>query len=409
MTQHDWQNAFGEADASFRLHLHQTLTKLEDRKMKKRYRLSSVLVAAALMLISLAGGCFAADQLGIFDFFNTADPIVPLEGAEAMVGTNLGSSENEYAVLSVEEAVFDGQGVLIKCRLTPRDGENYALYDDMMQTATDDLYYIERIPAKAAEGRQHWWDNEKEYALINKNGIRKLTVDGVEQPLPLSPDEARERRLGFYEMGDALYYIGYDWNVLGRRDGKTMMGYWIWFSMDDELIFLNTHDAKEDVDGSIVWWASGVADEVLDVDAIEMTVHASVQPEDEDLPLPEIKVTLPRSEEQRVYNFTPDESTADSGIEILSAKIICTRVRAYVRIEYRSPENKAMDVDFSLYSESGQEMKLGAGGSWEENGVYCWKIEMQPLEELSESILLEVNGIGEAQASARFVCNVSEE
>ena len=149
MNRKDMQRAFGNADDAFRLRLRQTLDGLEEKEMKKKYRLSTVLIAAVILVAVLAGAGIAASRLGIFDFLDTANPIVPLPGAEEMVATNLGTSENEYAVLSVEEAVFDGQGVMVKCRLTPKDAEKYAMFNAFMQGAPDDIYinfYSEVLP-----------------------------------------------------------------------------------------------------------------------------------------------------------------------------------------------------------------------------------------------------------------------
>ena len=120
MNREDWKRIYGDVPEDFRLRLRSTLNGLEERKMKKR-KVSVALIAATLILALMAGVGIAASQLKLFRMLDTAEPIVPLEGAEDMVATDLGSSENEYAVLTVEEAVFDGQGLLVQCRLSPRD------------------------------------------------------------------------------------------------------------------------------------------------------------------------------------------------------------------------------------------------------------------------------------------------
>ena len=54
MKQNDWQKLFGEADEDFHLRLLETLNGLEDKKMKKGYKYTTVLIAAVLMVALLA-------------------------------------------------------------------------------------------------------------------------------------------------------------------------------------------------------------------------------------------------------------------------------------------------------------------------------------------------------------------
>ena len=95
MKRADWQRAFGEVPEDFHLRLRSTLNGLEEKEMKKKRNLTLTLLAAALIVALLAGAGIAASKLGVFDMLKkTADPIVPLEGAQELVGTNLGSAEN---------------------------------------------------------------------------------------------------------------------------------------------------------------------------------------------------------------------------------------------------------------------------------------------------------------------------
>ena len=139
MKRTDWQNAFGEVPEDFHLRLRSTLDGLEERDMKKRKNYTAILLAAALIVALLAGAGIAASQLGVFHMLDSADPIVPLEGAQELVGTNLGSVENEMVKLTVEEAVFDGQGALVQLRIAPKD-DQYVLFDSMLQDAPEELF-----------------------------------------------------------------------------------------------------------------------------------------------------------------------------------------------------------------------------------------------------------------------------
>ena len=154
MNQKDFQNIFGDAPEDFRLRLRETLDGLEEKNMKKRYKVSTVLIAAVILILALAGAGIAASQLGVFRLLDTAEPIVPLEGAQELVATNLGTSENEHAIITVEQAVFDGQGVMVQCRLSPRDAQIYAMLNTFMQDTPEDTYITETIPAEVAEGSQ---------------------------------------------------------------------------------------------------------------------------------------------------------------------------------------------------------------------------------------------------------------
>ena len=75
----------------------------EKRKMRKKRR---IVLALALALALLSVTAFAASKLDLFRFMEKVrDPIEPLDGAEALVSTDLGSADNELVTLRVEEAV----------------------------------------------------------------------------------------------------------------------------------------------------------------------------------------------------------------------------------------------------------------------------------------------------------------
>ena len=94
MRQKEWQSAFGEVPESFHNGLCAVLDGLERSREKKKGRLSSVLIAVALLTALLAGAGIAAKELGLFSFLTDASgPIVPLEGAAELVDRNLGTVE----------------------------------------------------------------------------------------------------------------------------------------------------------------------------------------------------------------------------------------------------------------------------------------------------------------------------
>ena len=123
----------------------------EKRKMRKKRR---IVLALALALALLSVTAFAASKLDLFRFMEKVrDPIEPLDGAEALVSTDLGSAENELVTLRVEEAVYDGQGVMVLARLAPKDPEQYALHNSFFLDAPEEEYLVEYMPAEVAHVR----------------------------------------------------------------------------------------------------------------------------------------------------------------------------------------------------------------------------------------------------------------
>lgn len=411
MNRHDWQAAFGQPDDDFRLHLRQTLDGLEEKQVKKKYKVSTVLIAAALLIALLAGAGIAASQLGIFDFLNTADPIVPLPGAEELVATNLGTSENEYAVLTVEEAVFDGQGVLVKCRLSPKEADSFALFNAFMQDAPVDTYITESVPAEVMEGVQEQINEAGVETIINENGVQRLLINGVEAEIPASREEAQQAGLPVYKEDGKLCYADYmDFRVLGRRDGKQMLGYWIGMETSDEMITQDTSNTLSE-GSDIIWWCSGTAGEVLNADAVEVQVQGEISLNGDPVSMEAITFTLPKSEDERIYSFVPAAEGFGEDFEILNCSISCTRVRGYLKIDFCFDKAVYGDVDvkIDLYDAQGNSIPTGSGSCGESGGIWHWNMEMQSFDEIPESIFLEARVIGADQPIGRVECKLMEE
>lgn len=387
--------------------------------MKKRYKFSTVLVAAAIVTV-LAATAFAASMLGIFDFIkDRAEPIVPLEGAEEMVATNLGTSENKLATLTVEEAVFDGQGVLVKCRLTPKDTEKYAMFNSFMQETPEDVYVTEIIPAEFGEGNEEIQSENGVMSIINTSGSQQLLINGEAVEIPTDREVALQKGLPVYLNNGTLCYTELDdFRVLGRRDGRETIGYWIHVTVDDDLIIPDTSNAQEQEDGSIVWWQSGIADEALNVDSIEVHVSAQLYEGDETGNVKpvvnDISFTLPKSEAERLYSIVPVGDGKGERFEILSGSIAFTKLRGYFNVNYtyeQAETGEDMGITFHVYDADGKKITTGSGsGSFEpdENGVRWCSMEMQSFEEVPESIWLEAKVIGEDKTLGKVECRLVE-
>ena len=412
MKRTDWQNAFGEVDEDFHLRLRSTLNELEETDMKNRKNLAVIILAAALIVALLAGAGIAASQLGVFHMLDSADPIVPLEGAQELVGTNLGAVENDLVKLTVEEAVFDGQGALVQCRLSPRDTERYAMFNSFMQDAPEEEYITETVPAEVAEGSQEIETDDGVYTIINE-AEHSLLFNGVPIEFPASWDAAQAANIPVYEENGAIYYGDYrEYRVLGRRDGRQTIDYWISVYTGDDRIELDAYDAEGQADGSVLVWCSGFADEKLDAEEIEVHVIGEISVDGVDTMLDEIAFTLPKTDAERRCSLQPVGEGKGERFEILSGSIAFTKVRAYMQLDYRyeqAEKGEEMGIDFRLYDGDGNRITTGAGNCTEVDGIWHWNMEMQSFAEIPETIWLEAKVIGEDKTLGRVECRLIEE
>ena len=412
MKRTDWQNAFGEVDEDFHLRLRSTLNELEETDMKNRKNLAVIILAAALIVALLAGAGIAASQLGVFHMLDSADPIVPLEGAQELVGTSLGTVENDLVKLTVEEAVFDGQGALVQCRLSPRDTERYAMFNSFMQDAPEEEYITETVPAEVAEGSQEIETDDGVYTIINE-AEHSLLFNGVPIEFPASWDAAQAANIPVYEENGAIYYGDYrEYRVLGRRDGRQTIDYWISVYTGDDRIELDAYDAEGQADGSVLVWCSGFADEKLDAEEIEVHVIGEISVDDVDTMLDEIAFTLPKTDAERRCSLQPVGEGKGERFEILSGSIAFTKVRAYMQLDYRyeqAEKGEEMGIDFRLYDGDGNRITTGAGNCTEVDGIWHWNMEMQSFAEIPETIWLEAKVIGEDKTLGRVECRLIEE
>lgn len=419
MNRRSWQNIYGDAPEEFRVRLRQTLNGLEEngreRKLNRRYKTSTVFVAAAILLMLLAGAGIAASELGVFHLLQTSDPIVPLQGVEEMVATNLGASENEYAVLTVEQAVFDGQGVMVQCRLSPKEMEKYALLDEMMQEVGREDYDFEYVPLEVMEGTQgEYGDDGSSIEIINEADDQRLLMNGVETQIPDSREEAVEKDLPVYREGSRLYYAEHETiHILGRRDGRQIMGYWLHMDTDSEMLSENSSDAQEQEDGSLLFWAEGSADEELALDTLKVCVKGSVELDGVYYPLEEIKFALPKTEAERRYKIVPVGDGKLERFELLSGSVAFTKVRGYMKLDYyyEEADDEMMDVCLNVYDADGNPITFGGGACHNpEENLYHESIQLQSFEEAPERIWLEVMAIGrDDDALGRIECKLIEE
>ena len=422
MKRTDWQSAFGEVDEDFHLRLRSTLDGLEERDMKKRKNYTAILLAAALIVALLAGAGIAATRLGVFHMLDSADPIVPLEGAQELVGTNLGSVENELVKLTVEEAVFDGQGALVQLRIAPKD-DQYVLFDSMLQDAPEELFETELVPLELAAGEQEFEMDGRSIRIVNGEDVW-LLVDGAEVGIPASAAEALAQNLPIYTADGRVYYADMEeYRVLGSRDGREILGYWPLIRVEGESedaealgleSFFDTLDAETQADGSVIVWASGYAEEPLGLDALTISCGAKVYPDGQTIEMDALTLKLPRSEAERRVRIEPVGDGAGERFKILSGSIAFTKVRGYMQLDYsyKQAENgEEMGIDFRIYDAEGRRITTGSGGSAPDadGSTFHLVCEMQSFAEVPETIWLEAKVIGEDKTLGRVECRLVEE
>lgn len=410
----DFQKIYGDAPADFHLRMCKALDELEETNMNKRYKPFTVLAAAAILALILAGAGIAASQLDIFHLMDTADPIVPLQGAAEMVGMNLGTGENEYAVLTVEQAVFDGQGVMVQCRIAPKDIENYAMLNAFMQEISEEYYDTVVVPVEFGEGAYSTEEQDgTSITISNMNGEQHLLRNGEDVEFPATREEAMAKGLPVYRENGEIYYADLEERkALGRKDGRRMMDWWISMDTDDEMLSENTSDAQEQPDGSVLFWAEGYADEVLDRESIEVRLESQVELDGEIYELDEIRFQLPKSEAERKFRVQPVNGGKLERFELLQGSVVFTKIRGYMQLDYQyeALDDEIMGVTMDLYDAEGKPITIGGVSCYgDESNSFHESLEMQSFAEAPETIWIQVRAIDSERILGEIECRLIEE
>lgn len=397
MNRQDWQDAFGEVPEDFHRQLCTTLDGLEEKEMKKRYKFSTMLVAALAAVVLMTGAAVAATQLGILDHLvKYPDPIEPLPGAEALVATDVGTTENELVKLTVQEAVYDGQGVMFEVRLQPKDPQD-VLFDESLDDYDPDEYIIEKRPIRVPEGGMTGYFLEDgtwvEYETYEQDGVR-------------------------------YYKDGYIENVLGRKDGKRMVRYDLEFGIDGKELVESMPaaewDAEAQPDGGVVVWMYANAGEPMPGREIEVRLWGETWvDEGEAVPLDEVAFKLAAGKDERRVKLEPVGDGNGERCRIIGGEILFTKIRGYMTVDYlyEPAEGETMGVVLDVLDADGNPIATGSG--WEEypetvDGMErCrahWQI--QSFDALPEVLHLQVRAIGETAPDTvlgEIACRLVEE
>lgn len=391
MNRQDWQSAFGDVPEDFHRRLCAALDGLEDGKMKKRFKFSTMLAAALIAALLITGAAVAATRLGILDHMNRYEnAIVPLDGAEALVATDMGSAENEYATLTVEEALYDGQGVMLQLRIAPKDPEHDAIFSDDDREAYD----FDEHPVPVAQNDSLGWYRD--------DG----TWDEVET----------------YEADGVRYYTDmYVEEVLGRKDGRRIIYSDFDFDIDggeySELMPSSSWDEETQPDGSVRIWMEADAEVPLPNRQIAMKVIGRTWTDAEALvPFDDIEFTLAADEDERRALLEPVGDGKGERCQVTGGEVLFTKIRGYVTVDYlvEPIEGEDRDTTISIVDADGQ--PIATGGGWQDNpeivdGVqHCrahWQI--QSYDALPETIWFEVRADDAPEVSlGRIECRVEE-
>lgn len=205
MKDRDWQNVFGHAPESFLDQVDEAIERIEEGKeMKRRYKISTVLIAAALVIM-MTGAALAAG-MGLIEGINRREMIIVPDSAQELVQSELGSLSTDLFDMNVEAAMTDGRSVFVQVRLIPKEPEEYVLMRDEYQDPDED------------SGAYIFAENERD-------------IDGT---------------LG---------------RLIGRVDGRKIIKYNV--RMKLPWMMLEGWDIRNNEDGSVTLWFRGGSDEEI--------------------------------------------------------------------------------------------------------------------------------------------------
>lgn len=417
ITRDDLRGLYAPAPQSLRDGVRAALAPLpegKERIVKKKISISFIL-AAVLAVMGVTA--LAVSQLNLFrQTTEQARPIVPLDGADRLVVTQLGRTENAHAVLTVEEAVYDGQGVMALIRLTPKDIEHNAMYDPYLQDAPDDVY------EKASVNKRVYWgsfiaDPERggEILVINERDRRELWVGDEQVAIPTSAEAAKSANLPVYMDGDVMRSANeQSMEVTSRRDGRQMIDYRLTLRLVDagttqlDELLTEARRAEGQADGSVLVWFNGYGEKPL-TGSLEMEIGGETTLDGVTVKLDGLTFALTPVESERRYRLIPEADELPGVYKIKSAAINLSKVRGYFTIEYDMLSDDPYNtVSFRVLDRDGRPINDGMG--WMERGdnACAEQYELQSIDEIPDTLTLQVvdtNG----DTLGMCVCQVVEE
>ena len=389
----------------------------KEKNIVKRKMSFSFILAAALVLISVTA--LAAGRLNLFrQTSERENPIVPLSGADELVVTNLGRIENDHAALTIEEAVYDGQGAMVLVRLTPRDPARCAMYSPCLQDAPDDMYEKQSMPRRVSPGCMNATRADgTDIEIMNAPDHQEMLVDGTPVEIPTDAQAARDASLPVFMDAGVMRLTGEEtMEVTGRRDGRALIDYDLRLAVNggtgdadldgmlsDFLLYPQRAEGQDD--GSALVWFNGIAETPM-TDALALSITGTTTLDGQAQALDELDFTLSLQEPERRFALVPESDTLPGVAAIRSATINLTRVRGYFTIEYDMLTDdlifiRPLDMD-------GNPLNAGAGWADSYERHCAEQYEIQTLRDIPETLTLEVTDVND-NVLARCVCRVVED
>lgn len=417
ITRKDLRGLYEPAPQSLYDGVHEALAGLPEGKGKRRVKkkISTGFILAAVLLALSAVG-IAATRLNLFsDMTRYANAIVPLDGAENLVETDLGHAENEWATVTVEEAAYDGQGVKVLARITPKEPEKYALFNDWYMDPNEDEYSTSWGPSEVATGTLEIDDIK----IVNEGGVQAYYKAGKEVPIPEGLEAAKaEDCLIFRENGRLFFTIQEEMHV-SRKDEKEILRFEAFLltnkAGDTAIAQFENGGAMAEAqpDGSLLVWCDGSAEESLP-DQLNLKLHVELQAGN-DMRSLDIPFTLVQSEAERTARYVPEgDGWIGDHVKVREVNVNFTKVQAYLTVDYDydpRPEEE-MGVWLHLCDAEGNAITTSRGsgggpGDEDELGFYRQWEEMQSFDEIPDVIVLDAVVI-DGDSLGQCVCRLAQ-
>lgn len=398
ITQEDFRGLYRTAPPSLYDDVRAALAPLPEGKeqtvVKKKISISIVL-AAALAILSVTA--LAAGGIQLFRHNGTENnPIVPLDGAEELVVTKLGQAENAHAILSVEEAVYDGQGVMALLKLTPKDTERFAMYNPYCQDAQEEVYEMAAAHARVGWG---WFTTENQHGstveVSNEHDFREVQIDDQVVPIPDNPEDAIASGTIVYMDGDVMRVADREAEgPVARKDGRALIDYDFSISTPEENGLLNgllsNGSAEGQDDGSALIWYNAYGENVM-ADDLELTIAGTTTLDGEAIPMPELRIQLKRAEPERRYRLVPETDVLAGQVKLNEAAINVSRLRSYVYLDYERLPGAELEIPWlRVTDEAGKSLMEGRGWMSGNDTNFLSQYEAQPFEPLPDRLVIEL-------------------
>lgn len=124
MNRNEFRRAFPQTPEHFIDRMEEVLAEIgSERRVRRGKTVRTMLIAAALVLLLAGSAAAIANAMGVFDFMKrTAEPIVPLKGAEELVENSLAYAEHNFGSAEIVEGIYSGRSCKLVVKVRMADG-----------------------------------------------------------------------------------------------------------------------------------------------------------------------------------------------------------------------------------------------------------------------------------------------